>query len=133
MRGDAAVRCRGGNLLDRGLRFPSATSVLGTERNRAHRLHRRTRWFFSCRLERPRLPYIAGIRDDLSPAEYEEPPKAEIGDALLDALAAEAAPVGFGDVPNFVSDDLAADLRWTLDRLRAVGIERAIVVDLTRP
>ena len=52
---------------------------------------------------------------------------------MLDALAAEAAPVGFGDVPNFVSDDLAADLRWTLDRLRAVGIERAIVVDLTRP
>jgi YcaO-like protein with predicted kinase domain len=80
-----------------------------------------------------RLTYIAGIRDDLSPAEYEEPPEAEIGDALLDALAAEATPVGFCDVPNFASDDLAADLRWTLDRLRAVGIARAIAIDLTRP
>ena len=80
-----------------------------------------------------RLTYIAGIRDDLSPAEYEEPPEAEIGDALLDALAAAAAPVGFGDVPNFVSDDLAADLRWAFDRLRTAGMARAIVVDLTRP
>jgi len=80
-----------------------------------------------------RLTYIAGIRDDLSPAEYEQPPEAEIGDALLDALAAEAAPVRFDDVPNFASDDLATDLRWGLDRLRAVGIARAIAIDLTRP
>jgi ribosomal protein S12 methylthiotransferase accessory factor len=36
-------------------------------------------------------------------------------------------------VPNFVADDLAADLRWALDHLRAIGIERAIAVDLTRP
>ena len=80
-----------------------------------------------------RLTYIAGIRDDLSPVEYEEPPEAEIGDALLDALAAETTPVRFENVPNFVSDDLAADLRWALDRLRAIGIARAIAVDLTRP
>jgi ribosomal protein S12 methylthiotransferase accessory factor len=80
-----------------------------------------------------RLTYIAGIRDDLSPAEYEEAPEAEIGDALLDALAAETPPLSFRDVPSFAADDLAADLRWALDRLRAIGIERAIAVDLTRP
>ena len=39
-----------------------------------------------------RLTYIAGIRDDLLPAEYEEPPNAEIVDALLDALARESDP-----------------------------------------
>src|SRR5437764_448852 len=39
-----------------------------------------------------RLTYIAGIRDDLSPAEYEESSEDEIGDALLDALAMEAEP-----------------------------------------
>ncbi|MBV9584431.1 MAG: YcaO-like family protein [Alphaproteobacteria bacterium] len=80
-----------------------------------------------------RLTYIAGIRDDLSPAEYEEPPEAEIGDALLDALAAEAAPVLFRNVPSFAADDLADDLRWALDHLHAAGMMRAVAVDLTRP
>jgi ribosomal protein S12 methylthiotransferase accessory factor len=81
-----------------------------------------------------RLTYITGLRDDLSPAEYEpEESGAAIADALLDALAAEIQPVSFGDVPNFTADDLATDLRWALDRLRAAGIVRAIAVDLTRP
>src|SRR5262249_36115891 len=39
-----------------------------------------------------RLTYITGIRDDLLPGEYDEPPNAEIVDALLDALSAETAP-----------------------------------------
>ncbi|MBV9018141.1 MAG: YcaO-like family protein [Alphaproteobacteria bacterium] len=80
-----------------------------------------------------RLTYIAGMRDDISPAEYEEPPEAEIGDALLDALAAEATPVSFQNVPSFTADDLTDDLRWSLDRLHAVGMHRAIAVNLTRP
>jgi YcaO-like protein with predicted kinase domain len=80
-----------------------------------------------------RLTYIAGIRDDLSPEEYQEAPEAEIGDVLLDALAAVTAPVSFHDVPSFAADDLAEDLRWTLDRLRAAGMTRAIAIDLTRP
>ena len=80
-----------------------------------------------------RLTYIAGIRDDLSPAEYEEAPEAEIGDALLDALARESAPVRFNEIPSFAADDLTEDLQWALSRLRAVGIARAVAVDLTRP
>jgi YcaO-like protein with predicted kinase domain len=80
-----------------------------------------------------RLTYIAGIRDDLAPAEYQEAPGAEIGDALLDALARETAPVSFAAVPSFAADDLAEDLRWALGRLAAVGLGRAVAVDLTRP
>jgi YcaO-like protein with predicted kinase domain len=80
-----------------------------------------------------RLTYIAGIRDDLSPAEYQEAPGAEIGDALLDALARETAPVRFGAVPSFAADDLTEDLRWALGRLAEVGLERVVAVDLTRP
>jgi YcaO-like protein with predicted kinase domain len=80
-----------------------------------------------------RLTYIAGIRDDLSPAEYEETPEAQIGAALLDALARDSAPVSLVDVPTFIADDLTEDLHWALGRLRAVGIERAIAIDLTRP
>ena len=80
-----------------------------------------------------RLTYIAGIRDDLLPVEYEEPANAEIVDALLDALCQEAEPVSLGAVRNFVSDDLGQDMRWELERLRAAGMARVVVVDLTRP
>jgi YcaO-like protein with predicted kinase domain len=80
-----------------------------------------------------RLTYIAGIRDDLSPDEYQEVSGGEIGDALLDALARENAPVLFGDVPSFAANDLVEDLRWALARLEATGIQRVIAVDLTRP
>ena len=80
-----------------------------------------------------RLTYIAGIRDDLAPAEYQEAPGAEIGDALLDALACETAPVPFAAVPSSAADDLSEDLRWALGRLAAVGFGRAVVIDLTRP
>jgi len=80
-----------------------------------------------------RLTYIAGVRDDLSPEEYAEAPGAEIGDALLDALAREIEPVSLRDVPSFASDNLTDDLRWALGRLQAAGIGRAVAVDLTRP
>jgi YcaO-like protein with predicted kinase domain len=79
-----------------------------------------------------RLTYIAGIRDDLSPAEYRAAPDDEIGDALLDALAREIVAIPFAEAPNFVADDLGEDLRWALSRLSAVGIDRVIAVDLTR-
>jgi len=80
-----------------------------------------------------RLTYIAGIRDDLSPAEYEEAPEGELADALLDALAADTAPLSFGDVPSFATDDLTEDLHRVVGRLHTAGIERAIAVDLIRP
>ena len=80
-----------------------------------------------------RLTYIAGIRDDLSPAEYEESSEDEIGDALLDALAMEAEPTLLDIIPSFISDDLTVDLGWALNRLRVAGIERAIAINLTRP
>lgn len=80
-----------------------------------------------------RLTYIAGIRDDLSPAEYQAAPGDEIRDALLDALARETAPGAFAAAPNFAADDLAEDLRWALGRLAATGIDRVVAVDLTRP
>jgi len=80
-----------------------------------------------------RLTYITGIRDDLLPAEYEEPASADIVDALLDALRRESEPHLFREVPSFAGDDLRRDLRWELERLRSAGITRVVAVDLTRP
>jgi YcaO-like protein with predicted kinase domain len=79
-----------------------------------------------------RLTYITGIRDDLLPAEYEEPPNADLVDALLDALRGETAPASLDHVPSFAADDLVEDLCWELERLRSAGIERVVAVDLTR-
>jgi YcaO-like protein with predicted kinase domain len=79
-----------------------------------------------------RLTYITGIRDDLPPSEYEEPPNAEIVDALLDALCQDAEALSFRNIPSFVADDLGRDLRWELERLAAGGVARVVVVDLTR-
>jgi YcaO-like protein with predicted kinase domain len=80
-----------------------------------------------------RLTYIAGIRDDLVPLEYEAPPSADIVDALLDALSQENQPQVFREVPGFTAGDLRQDLQWEFEQLRSVGITRAVVVDLTRP
>ncbi len=80
-----------------------------------------------------RLTYIVGIRDDLSPEEYENTPGDDIRDALLDALAREIAPGSFAAMPSFSADDLTGDLRWALGRLATIGVERVVAVDLTRP
>jgi YcaO-like protein with predicted kinase domain len=80
-----------------------------------------------------RLTYIAGIRDDLLPSEYEEPPNTDITDALLDALCKENQPHSFREVPTFAADDLGQDLRWELERLSSIGVIRAVAIDLTRP
>src|SRR5205823_10369885 len=80
-----------------------------------------------------RLTYIAGIRDDLPPADYAETAQEKLGGALLDAASQAAEPRSFVEVPNLTTADLALDLQWELERLRAVGIERVIAVDLTRP
>jgi YcaO-like protein with predicted kinase domain len=78
-----------------------------------------------------RLTYITGIRDDL--VDYVETARDRLGAALLDAASQAAPPRSFSDVPNFDADDMTVDLRWELDRLRAIGVEQVIAVDLTRP
>jgi YcaO-like protein with predicted kinase domain len=80
-----------------------------------------------------RLTYIAGARDDLSPADYEPALNAEIGEALLDVLQQSGAAGSYRDAPSFDSDDLVSDVRWELDRLRSVGVERVVAIDLTQP
>jgi YcaO-like protein with predicted kinase domain len=77
-----------------------------------------------------RLTYIAGIRDDLT--DYAETAKDRLGAALLDAISQAADARSFCDVPSFNSDDVALDLRWELERLRAVGAQHVVAVDLTR-
>jgi ribosomal protein S12 methylthiotransferase accessory factor len=80
-----------------------------------------------------RLTYIAGIRDDLPPSDYTESAEEKLGAALLDAISLAAEARSFCDIPSLETDDVAADLRWELERLRAIGVERIVAVDLTHP
>ena len=80
-----------------------------------------------------RLTYIVGSRDDLPLSDYEAPTNAEVSEALLDVLQATGGPCLFGEVPSFDSEDVADDVAWELRRLRAVGVNRVVAVDLTQP
>ena len=78
-----------------------------------------------------RLTYISGSRDDL--LDYTESAKDKLGAALLDALSLAVAAAAFEDIPDHDTHDVLVDVRWELERLRKVGVQRAIAVDLTRP
>ena len=57
----------------------------------------------------------------------------KLGAALLDAVSQAGKARSFRDIPSHNTDDVAIDLRWELERLRAIGIQRVVAVDLTRP
>ncbi len=74
-----------------------------------------------------RLTFIAGSRDDLSPAEY--PSQAAAG---ADLASDRYEPLRrFADVPDWEADTFEEDLDWALQKLQAVGIHQVIAVDLT--
>jgi YcaO-like protein with predicted kinase domain len=80
-----------------------------------------------------RLTYVAGIRDDLPPSDYMESAEEKIGAALLDAMSQAAAARSFRDAPSFDTDDVVEDVRLELKRLQAIGGDRVVAIDLTRP
>jgi ribosomal protein S12 methylthiotransferase accessory factor len=80
-----------------------------------------------------RLTYITGNRDDLPSSDYQESLQEKLGAALLDGLSQDAEPRSFRDIPHCDADDLARDVNWELQRLRAVAVKRVVAVDLTRP
>jgi YcaO-like protein with predicted kinase domain len=79
-----------------------------------------------------RLTLIAGSRDDAPPAYYRRVRNAR-------AIATHGARLGrrssrsFADVAHVPGDSIDEDVTHVLDRLRAVGLSQAILVDLTRP
>ena len=79
-----------------------------------------------------RTTYIAGSRDDLRPEEFTPPAiERKVGRARV-LMSERGAARGFSDVPTYESTTCAEDLAWMLERLRAVGIEQVVAVDLTR-
>lgn len=80
-----------------------------------------------------RLTLIAGSRDDLSLRTYEAfaDPQAIALEAA--ALRAVTPTRPLAAAPRLATGSFEGDLAVLLDRLRAVGCESAVLVDLTRP
>jgi ribosomal protein S12 methylthiotransferase accessory factor len=78
-----------------------------------------------------RLTTIAGSRDDLPPSTYRRLRDREVLRRHARWLE-EASPRSFTDVADTDAATLEEDVTYELDRLRAVGIREAVVVDLGR-
>lgn len=77
-----------------------------------------------------RLTMIAGARDDLRRSFYQPAVETGLEWAWIDHRYTRRR---FQDVATWEAATFDADVGWLLERLRAVGMERAIVVDLTKP
>ncbi|WP_437543445.1 YcaO-like family protein [Sorangium sp. So ce367] len=80
-----------------------------------------------------RLTQIAGSRDDRYPSQYVRQRDPNITAAAREELGRPGPRRPFAEGPTFAADTFNADVAWELDRLRAAGMARAIVIELTRP
>jgi ribosomal protein S12 methylthiotransferase accessory factor len=81
-----------------------------------------------------RLALIAGSRDDMLREVYlqlRSPDRVEAYRRDHEREGAAMRP--FADGVTVDNDTFEADVGWELERLRRVGIERAVLIDLTRP
>lgn len=80
-----------------------------------------------------RLTFIAGARDDMPRAEYERHLDPAHHARWKAMIVEGSGRRSFHLCPTSTAPTIEADLACQLDRLRAVGIEEAVAVDLTKP
>ncbi|MCW2243857.1 YcaO-like family protein [Azospirillum canadense] len=80
-----------------------------------------------------RLTFIAGARDDMPRAEYERHLDPVQHERWKTRITGGTGVRDFATVPTFSGRTIEDDLAHQLDRLRAVGIEEVVAVDLTKP
>ena len=79
-----------------------------------------------------RLNYISGARDDLELEEYGAQSLDQKRGFAEQALAESACPHDFADVPTRVFKSVRDDVELALSSLKAVGIDEAVWVDLSK-
>lgn len=79
-----------------------------------------------------RNTYITGARDDFHARLYSPAYRAQRRMYCRQLLEANETPRDFAHVPSFELPSIDADLQRIFARLRAVGIDQVIAVDLTR-
>jgi YcaO-like protein with predicted kinase domain len=79
-----------------------------------------------------RLTLIAGSRDDVVRQDYLRQRSPDVLRQEREWLRASGPMRSYRSVATFDGTSFEEDLSWMLTRLKAVGIERAVLVDLTR-
>jgi ribosomal protein S12 methylthiotransferase accessory factor len=77
-----------------------------------------------------RTTFIAGARDDMSWDDYDDDDGPPI--AARTGHDGEPGYRGFPDIASWASDTIRGDLVWAMERLESAGLDRVIVVDLTK-
>jgi ribosomal protein S12 methylthiotransferase accessory factor len=80
-----------------------------------------------------RAAYISGSRDDMFRESYERVSTPDASDLHRRWRDADGAQRDYHDAPAWEGETLDEDVAWELKRLRGAGIERVIVVNLTKP
>jgi ribosomal protein S12 methylthiotransferase accessory factor len=79
-----------------------------------------------------RLTFIVGSRDDAIRSKYEHSRSPDILRHYRAQLALNNGLRDFNELPDWQGETLNEDVTWELDRLRSVGIEQVVAVDLTK-
>lgn len=79
-----------------------------------------------------RLTFIAGARDDMSRAEYQRHLDSALHDRWKTAIRAQSGGRDFATCPTSCGRTVSEDLEYQLARLKAVGIDEVVAVDLTK-
>ncbi len=79
-----------------------------------------------------RLTFIAGARDDMPRAEYARHLDGQQHRRWKDKILSDTGERSFDDCPTHETASIDADLNHQLERLRAVGIDEVVAVDLTK-
>ena len=80
-----------------------------------------------------RLTQIHGAREDTTLADFRKRIGYERTKKLNSHWFGGSEKRSFADVPSFESDDFLLDIRHMLAKLQEAGLDRAVVVNLTRP
>ncbi|MDD1733307.1 MAG: YcaO-related McrA-glycine thioamidation protein [Methanothrix sp.] len=80
-----------------------------------------------------RLTQIHGAREDTTLADFRKRIGYERTKKLNSHWFSGSEKRSFADVPSFESDDFLLDIRHMLAKLQEAGLDRAVVVNLTRP
>jgi ribosomal protein S12 methylthiotransferase accessory factor len=79
-----------------------------------------------------RVTYISGSRDDFLRETYAHASNPDLLSAIHAELTEGRPTVQLRDLPDLATDCFEDDVRLVLDRLRACGLNEAVVVDLTK-
>lgn len=80
-----------------------------------------------------RLTVIAGSRDDLPRARYDDAADLTRLHRLRERVLNGIPRRSFAAAPNFESESIGEDVAWQKEQLVAAGIRKIVVIDLTKP